>query len=123
MYKRKGVPSIKTIEARLGACISHEHGEEIKMSTVKQIRKILQGAFTYMGIDKALDNCNKLLHGYGVEAIRDNKWSNYYHDIGILYCNMGDTYIDTIVFDTRKDKFYITSWGAIVENEQKRFDV
>jgi len=48
--------------------------------------------------------------GYGVEGFcwdcgRD----------GISYLNMGDTYDQTIMFDSRSDRFWVGCWGDFVE--------
>ena len=45
----------------------------------------------------------------------------YYFDIHLLYVNMGDTYVPTIIYDTLKELWYCCSWGDIVENDPKRF--
>ena len=114
-------PSVKMINRMLGNIIEKE-GSDIP-SVCRRIRKEMDNAATYDQIDKALDTINEILKGYGVESIRDNNWDSYYCDIGILYVNMGDTYIPTVIYDTRKDSWYVTSWGDIVERNEKRFNV
>lgn len=106
-------PSVRTISDRL-----------VTMpDTTKQIRAIMKTARGARGINTALDTINGLLHGYGVESIRDNQWDNYYQDIGLLYVNMGGTYTSTVVFDTRSGRFLVSSWGDIVERQERRFNV
>ena len=73
---------------------------------------------SYESIDRALDICNKILGGYGIEAIQGSHWQDYYLDIVLLYVNMGDTYDRTIVYDTIDNKFHITGWGDFVENSE-----
>jgi len=75
--------------------------------------------------DHALKNLSSLIGGMGVESTRGRDWvSNYYQDINLLYVNKGDTYAPTIVYDTKKDIWYIgTSWGNIVESDIKRFEI
>jgi hypothetical protein len=116
------IPSIKTIETMLADALEKEHGDNAH-NIAMQIRAAIEKAVDPGTVDAALDTCNALLKCYGVEAIRDNQWDGYYCDIGLLYVNMGDTYAATVVYDTRRDAFYITSWGDIVESETKRFDM
>ena len=74
----------------------------------------------YKMVDEILEEANKILNGFGVEPITDeNAFVNkYYYDIIGLYVNMGDTYDKTIVFDTERQKFLITSWGDFYEKWQ-----
>jgi len=67
--------------------------------------------------DTALNFANKVMNGYGVEAVRDeNIWvDNYWHNTGLLYVNMGDTYKTTLCYDTDKGTFFIGSWGDWAE--------
>jgi len=115
-------PSIKTIESRLGDILRKEYGDNLK-NELTTIRNSMFKADSHNRIDQALDSINNILGGYGVEAIRDNKWSSYYCDIGLLYVNLGDTYTPTVIYDTRSDKWIIASWGDIVERNEKRFNV
>lgn len=38
---------------------------------------------------------------------------------GISYLNMGDTYDLTIIFDSRSERFYLSSWGDVVESLER----
>jgi len=82
--------------------------------------KSLSNTERYEKIDEILKKANKILHGFGVEPITDeNAFINkYYYDIIGLYVNMGDTYDTTLVFDTDRQKFLITSWGDFYEKWQ-----
>jgi hypothetical protein len=113
-------PSKKTIAVALGGALRREHGENItkQVATIKGLMEHATGPLT---VDMALDNINAILKGYGTEAARDNGWDRYYHDIGLLYINLGDTYTTTVLYDTRKERFYVTSLGNIIESNQKRF--
>ena len=115
------LPSIKTIESRLHNTLAKEYSDTLKVA--KEIRKQLESATSHNRIDKALEEINKLLHGYGVEPVRDNEFSGYYCDIGLLYVNMGDTYDMTVIYDTRNDSFKVCSWGDIVERDMNRFNI
>lgn len=115
------IPSIKTIIERLGAAIEHEHGTESVNAKAKEIRELMEKAISHKEIDGALDTINDIIGGYGVEAITDNNWERYCCNIGLLHVNMGDTYVQTVIYDTRKDRFYVCSWGDIIERNEKRF--
>ena len=72
-------------------------------------------------IDIALDEINALISGYGVEVLTDNQWDRYYANAGVLYVNQGDSYAPTVCYDTRKQRWLICSWGALIENAPRRF--
>ena len=64
-----------------------------------------------------LDALNELLGTFGVEPIRTTEHiDRYWFDCRACYLNTGDTYNTTILFDTKKDRFYLTSWGDFVES-------
>lgn len=68
---------------------------------------------------------NEILEGFGVEAIRDERfhWDSFWGDIGAEFINMGDTYDATIIRD-RQERFIISSYGDWVEwAERKKFNV
>jgi hypothetical protein len=66
-------------------------------------------------VEKLLDEANEKLKGFGIEGFEDN--DGYFVD----YVNMGDTYDDTIYFDSLDGKFYAGSWGDLVESDEERF--
>jgi|TARA_Y100000034_G_scaffold133551_1_gene199319 hypothetical protein len=76
----------------------------------------------YSRAEKVLFICNILLDGHGVESVEGNYLDGYYQTIQLEYVNMGDTYSTTIIHDNLKEKFVLTSWGNIVENEEERFE-
>ena len=117
-----GITSIKQINIRLNGAIEKRKDTSIMNIGYHIYHEMLQ-ANTHDKIDKALENINQWLDGCGVEAIRDNQFKGYYADIGLLYVNMGDSYAGTIIYDTRKDKWFCCSIGDIVEGQCKRFNV
>lgn len=63
---------------------------------------------------------NEILDGYGIEYIKQERYVNAYWQCNrILFINMGDTYINTIIYDTEKQLFKCTSWGDYVEHLEK----
>ena len=64
--------------------------------------------------DVALHVIDKLLGGFGVEAVGgDMEVSSYSPDMA--YVNTGDTYSPTVVYDYGSGRFSLTSWGDWVE--------
>lgn len=63
---------------------------------------------------KALSLTGQKFPGYfGTEGIDLEPYGYYNHCLS--YLNSGDTYDITVLFDSRKERFFISSWGNIVE--------
>jgi len=63
-------------------------------------------------VDRTLDT-------HGVESIdggEDCHVNDYYRRIVALYCNTGDSYALTIMYDTTERRFILQSWGSFVEH-------
>lgn len=77
--------------------------------------------------EERLEAINKLLHGYGTEAIRGNWQNGYWCDIVACYVNVGDTYGTTVVqvrFDYgRGSMFRVCSYGDWVERNSKKYGI
>lgn len=105
---------------------------ELKLSTgdVKKIRGIIRGNIDPASVPACqqwIDQCynrpsdielrlsaiNAILDCHGVEAIPANFCGAYPR---ACYCNAGDTYNATILFDYENDQFLLTSWGDFYEN-------
>lgn len=64
-------------------------------------------------VDLVLGTC-------GVEAIRAvDEWDRYFGDAVAVYCNTGDSYGGTVLYDVDRDAFYVTSWGDWVETSER----
>lgn len=66
-------------------------------------------------IDHLLDTC-------GVEAIEypDHGWRHHFWgDIAAVYCNTGDSYGGTVLFDVERQTFYVTTWADWVETAER----
>lgn len=103
-------PSIQSLQQKL----------KIKKNDAKILKQYMtESKYAPPGVhpDTALNFANKVMNGYGVEAVRDeNIWvNNYWHNTGLLYVNKGDTYKTTLCYDTDKGNFFIGSWGDWVE--------
>jgi hypothetical protein len=67
---------------------------------------------------------DELIGGFGVEAIRGSRnWDSFYCDICGEYVNLGDTYDCTLLYDTVKRKYLITSWGDWVELRTEEYGI
>jgi hypothetical protein len=74
--------------------------------------------------DVTLEAANTLMNAHGIEAIRgDYHVDNYYYDIVALYVNTGDTYNGTLLYETDKDRFLVTTFGDWVERNEKRYRI
>lgn len=63
---------------------------------------------------------NGILQAHGVESIATSTYVDRYHDhIRYTYCNMGDPYKYTVVYDALKGKYMVCSWGDLpgLDNE------
>ena len=65
---------------------------------------------------KLLELFNEAVGGDGIEVIRGHYWDSWYGDNVLEYVNLGDTYSITLLYDPKKRKFEIGSWGEWVEN-------
>ena len=61
---------------------------------------------------------DKVLDAYGVEAIQgeDPDGDTHYFD----YINTGDAYSTTILYRPDHNRFYITTWGDVVESLERQ---
>lgn len=62
--------------------------------------------------------CDQILGTHGVEDIGYHNQFDY----GFSYCNTGDTYATTIGYDSKNQRFLITSYGDFVENSEDAND-
>ena len=96
--------------------------EGMTPEVAKSLVKIIKDHNTK--IDPTMEACNAALRGHGVEAIRCGMHvSNYWQDICAVYVNMGDTYDATILYDTVKGKFYVTTMGDFVEARSEEYEI
>ena len=92
---------------------------EWKAKVVNVLTK--EHAASHSDVDDILGIIDTLLEGYGVEIINGEYVDNYYREINLLYVNLGDTYIPTVLYDTFLNRFFICSWGDYIESKPKRF--
>jgi hypothetical protein len=73
--------------------------------------------------EKKLRACDEILETYGTEAIESSVYQvdRFHHKIVAVYCNTGDSYAATILFETERERFVITSWGDWVESSPRKY--
>jgi len=71
-------------------------------------------------VENVLRAADKQLGGHGVENIRGTWQSNFWQDTVALYVNMGDSYVNTIIYKVPEGKFVATSWGDLIEGPWSR---
>lgn len=66
---------------------------------------------------------DRLIGGHGTEVVRGRHVDNYYGDIVAEYVNVGDTYAATVLFDTIKKAFRLTTLGDWLEKCPKSYEL
>lgn len=64
--------------------------------------------WSWSTFDAAMRTANDVLRGHGVERVNAG-------DSVFYYINMGDPYVETLLFENHVRRFRIASWGDIVE--------
>ena len=78
----------------------------------------VMAAIRTKGVDEALEAINKLIGGFGVESVSDERApqvDRYYYQIQLLYVNVGDSYGGTILYDTQESTFGVGDVGGWLE--------
>jgi hypothetical protein len=115
-------PSVKTLRTAFG--IDRETA-----CTIREAMELPQGldsrsAEHGWAIEQAMCAISGLLDMHGVESLRADEYSDLPHDAFwwdtvALYCNAGDTYVATIVYDVLRGTFRVTSFGDWVETAER----
>lgn len=103
------------IQDAFGNYFLHQYGGVEREVRLQKIEEILQGPVSKNNVDNLLKSLNDLLDGYGIESIQGDWVSCYWQCTNALYVNLGDTYVVTVVYDTAKNKLFVSSWGSYVE--------
>lgn len=121
------VPSVDTIESRIGC----------DRDTAIQVRRLLDGrddpeSFTKVAkwvaqcfnrpsdTELIMAACDEVLDTCGVEAIRsEQEWDRFWGSTVAVYCNNGQSYDPTVLYDTERGVFYITSTGDWQETAER----
>ena len=119
-------PSIKTLRAHWDEETAAQlHGVLIGMidpETFDPVERWIRQCFNRPNdTELQLAACDAILGTHGTEPIRvEGAWvDNYHFDIVATYCNTGDSYEATILYDTERDEFYVTSYGDWIEAAER----
>jgi hypothetical protein len=112
-------PDAKDVLEGLGPYLQHE-GHDAARESARIARMIANVRGDSNKADKVLEEVDRLINGHGIEAIRDEDVNDrYYGDVVALYVNTGDTYNATLLYDTDRSEFYVTSWGDWYEQYEQ----
>jgi hypothetical protein len=115
---------MSTIDAKTRRALRGIITGKIDPMTFVSVQKWVSSCYNRPSLaELKLEACNEILSGYGVEAIRGGYWDSYHGDVVFTYVNMGDPYIQTVVFDCHKGTFHLTSWGDMVEHAPKYYGI
>lgn len=90
---------------------------------ISRLHSLLKSVSTSRQADDAMEKANSIMEGYGTEAIRGKYVSFFWQDAVAVFVNMGDTYDPTLLFDTVKDRFMVTTLGDFVESKQRAYEI
>lgn len=108
-------PSVKTLQTRLAMDL--EGATALRKLLVKWREAPADERAD--AADAALNLANHVLYAYDVEALRATcQWDSYYGDTVALYVNRGDTYEPTLLYDVRKESWWVGSLGDWWERQE-----
>lgn len=86
--------------------------------------KLTEGWAVPRDAEKTLEFADKAIGGFGVESIRgDGGAGGFWQEAVAAYVNTGDTYSSTVLYDTNKKRFYLTTFGDFVEKNDKKLGI
>lgn len=122
---RKAFPTIDGIKLILAKKIVNNEMDSDELELFESNQHWIKHCFNRPNDNElSMNALNELLEGHGIEAIRnENAYVNrYYSDCIGTYVNMGDTYINTIVYDTESNEYILTSWGDFYESYEQSIE-
>ena len=94
------------------------HGT-IEPESFKSVEKWVSDCYNQPhDIELILKACNEALETHGIESITPTEGehiSMYWGNCVASYCNTGDTYCPTVLYDTKAGFFRFISWGDFIE--------
>lgn len=107
------------------AALQKHFGRHITATDAIGLRAVLAAAKPddVKSVRETLVAADRLIGGHGTEVVRGRYVDNYYGDFVAEYVNVGDTYAATLVFDTVKKAFRLTTLGDWLEKCPKSYDL
>lgn len=91
---------------------------------VKACRTAIRKTAHINNVSDRMEEINKMLGMYGVEAINGEKYvSHYWQNCVALYANAGDTYTLTVLIPTNTGRPIVTTWGDWVERNERKYGI
>jgi hypothetical protein len=116
----KGIRSlnIPRFEQNIILAVEHDH---IQADTFKSVIEWIDQCYHRPSDEELkMKAFNQILEGHGVEALRGEWRNGYWCDIVLVYVNMGDSYVNTIIHH-RDRGFFVSSIGGYIERHPKEF--
>ena len=116
----KGIRSLNINKYLQNLILAIDHGR-IKPEDCHSVQRWIDQCY-HRPSDDALKMAafNEILEGHGVEALRGEWRNGYWCDIVLVYVNMGDSYVNTIIHHRDKG-FFVSSIGDYIEKHPKEF--
>jgi hypothetical protein len=74
-------------------------------------------------VNHALEEINKVVGGHGVEAITGRLYDQHYKNVTALYVNTGTTHRQTVVYDTAKKVFLLTTPVDFMDKNRDEYGI
>lgn len=118
----KRFPSVRTLDRAFGDALLRTYAnlDEARKAPARLRQAMENAGSNGRAVSESMQAIDGLLGTHGVECIRGADWHPFWGDVTALYCNTGDAYDTTLLYDTRAGTFHVTSYGAWVEAEEKR---
>jgi hypothetical protein len=122
VVSRTLAPTAASIHALIEPHARHD-GRSFSMADAQEMREAMIWAALRGGreVERLLGRANKELSAHGIESIDRSPRTRshpYFGSARMLYVNMGDPYLATIMYDTVAGRFYVRSWGDFVEKHR-----
>ena len=109
-------PSAAAIYALVSPHAKHD-GRTFTKADAESLRDAMSAAAMRGGrsVDDVLERANREIDAHGVESIPrdDGRWvDGYFGNTKLLYVNMGDPYITTVVYNVARRAFGIRPWAS-----------
>jgi hypothetical protein len=117
LHVLRGLERIANARVEFTAADLMREFRDLSEENAAEIVKLAKGARGASDLDSVMSQIDKLLETHGVEAIDVENSNNgrYWGDTVALYCNSGDPYVATVIFDIAKETFLLTDYASVVE--------